>query len=114
MGSINAGMKPASKCQPDLVLVASDGPSSGAAVFTKNEFPAPSITVSKKILQNSGGHGINGVIANSWYANLFTGEAGLDDSKAMSLRASEAISGERRAEQDSSVMVMHTGMGGER
>ena len=39
IGSIKAGIKPESSPQPDLVLVASNRPSNGAAVFTKNEFP---------------------------------------------------------------------------
>jgi hypothetical protein len=38
VGSTRAGIKPVGNIQPDLVIVASDTPASGAAVFTKNEF----------------------------------------------------------------------------
>ena len=54
VGSINAGMKPASKSQPDLILVASETPSCGAAVFTKNGFPAASVTVRRYHAKNEG------------------------------------------------------------
>ena len=91
IGSIHAGIKPTSKLQPDLVLVAADRPSAGGAVFTRSEFPAASITVSKEILQKTGGNNLRGVIANSWCANLFTGQAGLDDARAMSLTAAAQV-----------------------
>ncbi|KUJ09396.1 Arginine biosynthesis bifunctional protein ArgJ beta chain [Mollisia scopiformis] len=115
VGSINVGIKPASKSQPDLVLVASEKPSNGAAVFTKNEFPNASITVSKEIVRRTKGWGVRGVIANSWCGNTITGKQGLEDSLIMSKEAGRYISGETTdAEAESSVMVMHTGMGGQR
>jgi glutamate N-acetyltransferase / amino-acid N-acetyltransferase len=110
VGSINVGIKPISKTQLDLVLVSSEEPSSGAAVFTKNEFPAASITVSRDLVRKTKGHGLRGVIANSWCANLFTGKAGLEDAAAMSKEAGKYVSGETGPEGESSVMVMHTGM----
>jgi glutamate N-acetyltransferase / amino-acid N-acetyltransferase len=76
-GSANIGIKPASKSQPDLILLASEKPSCGAAVFTKNEFPAASITVTKDVLRKTKARGLRGVIANSWCANTLTGKAGL-------------------------------------
>jgi glutamate N-acetyltransferase/amino-acid N-acetyltransferase len=109
IGSIHVGIKPDAKSQPDLVLVASEKPSCGAAVFTKNEFAAPSITVSRELLRKTKGYGLRGVIANSRCANLLTGEVGLEDSLAMSKEASNRVSGET---DEVSVMVMHTGMGG--
>jgi glutamate N-acetyltransferase/amino-acid N-acetyltransferase len=122
IGSTSAGIKPAKKGQPDLVLVASEVPANAAAVFTKNAFPAPSITVSREILGkmqvNFGA--ARGVIVNSWCANLFTRENGLEDTWRMSKEADKFVSkdrnenGERNAEADSSVMVMHTGIGGTR
>ena len=100
--------------QPDLVLVAADRPSAGAAVFTRSDFPAASITVSKKILEETGGNNLRGVIANSRCANLFTGQAGLDDARTMSLTAAKHVSGEDRNPSSSPFMVMHTGAGGQR
>ena len=114
VGSANVGIKPSSMSQPDLVLIASERPSCGAAVFTKNEFPAASITVSKDLVLKSKGHGLRGIIANSWCANLLTGKAGLEDAVTMSNEADKYVSGERGVDQESSVMVMHTGMAGQR
>lgn len=108
VGSINVGIKPAIKTQPDLILVASEKPSCG------DEFPAASITVTRDLVRKSKGHGLRGVIANSWCANLFTGKAGLEDAVAMSKEADKYVSGETGTEQDSSVMVMHTGMANQR
>lgn len=116
VGSIRAGIKPASNTQPDLVLVSSDRPATGAAVFTKNEFCAPSITVSRAVMRQTKGHGLRGVIANSGCANLLTGQQGLDDATAMSREVCRQISGRLPpgADDSSSVMVMHTGMGARR
>ncbi len=114
IGSINIGIKPASKSQPDLILVASEKPSCGAAVFTRNEFPAASITVTRDLVRKTKGHGLRGVIANSWCANTLTGNAGLEDAVAMSREADKYVSGDTGAERESSVMVMHTGVGGQR
>lgn len=114
VGSTNVGIKPASKSQPDLVLVASGESSNGAAVLTKNEFPAASITVTREILKKTKGVGLRGVIANSWCANTLTGQAGLDDATAMSNMADKYVRGAINGGQESSVMVMHTGVGAQR
>ena|ERR1700722_13224995 len=114
VGSCNIGIKSASKSQPDLILVASEKPSCGAAVFTKNEFPAASITVTRDLFRKTKGHGLRGVIANSWCANTLTGKAGLEDAVAMSKEADKYVSGQTGTERASSVMVMHTGVGGQR
>lgn len=114
VGSVHVGIKPASKSQPDLVSIVSAGPKhacSAAAVFTRNEFPAASITVSKKILQTTGGHGIGGVVANSWCANTLTGAAGLEDSAAMVTAAGECLT---KGQEAAPFMVMHTGVGGQK
>jgi glutamate N-acetyltransferase/amino-acid N-acetyltransferase len=107
-------MKPASKSQPDLVLVASETPSCGAVIFTKNEFPAASVTVSRDIMRRTKGYGLRGVVANSGYGNTFTGNAGLEDAAAMSTEADKYVSGEKEAGRDASIMVMHTGVGAQR
>lgn len=99
VGSTNVGIK--DNGEPDLVLVSSSELSNGAAVFTKNQFPAPSITVSKEALSRRGGRGLRGVIANSGCANLFTGQKGLEDARSMGRAAGETSEGE--------MMVMHTG-----
>ena len=113
-GSINVGIKPASKSQPDLILVASEQPSCGAAVFTKNEFPAASVTATRDLVRKTRGVGLRGVIANSWCANTLTGTAGLEDAFSMSKEAAKHVSDTSGVEQESSMMVTHTGAGGER
>jgi glutamate N-acetyltransferase/amino-acid N-acetyltransferase len=98
VGGISVGIKPTSKTQPDLVL-ASEKPSSGAAVFTKSEFPAASITVSRDLVRKTKGHGVRGVIANSWRANLFPGKAELEDVAAIRTQASTCPA--RQAQKES-------------
>lgn len=114
VGSTHIGIKPASKSQPDLVLVTSEVPSCGAAVLTKNEFAAPSVTFTRDLVRQTKGHGLMGIIANSWCANLLTGKAGLEDTVVMSKEADKYVSSKTVGERESSVMVMHTGMGGQR
>lgn len=117
VGSIYAGIKPAIASQPDLVIVASDRHSNGAAVFTKNEFPAASITSSRGFLRTTKGHGLRGVVANSGCANTLTGSAGLADAIAMAREADKHLPGRRQLSQDhenSSMLVMHTGVGAKR
>ncbi|KAH8900331.1 Arginine biosynthesis bifunctional protein ArgJ 2 beta chain [Thozetella sp. PMI_491] len=113
VGSIHAGIKP-EQSQLDLVLVASEAPSCGAAVFTKNEFASASVVLSRDILGQTKGRGLRGVIANSGCGNTFTGEEGIQDAAAMGTEASRFVSsGESRGE-DPSVMIMQTGAGGVR
>lgn len=106
LSSTNIGTQPCNKSQPDLILVASEKPSCGAAVFTKNEFPAASVTISREIVRRSKGWGIRGVIANSGCANTFTGEKGKDDAISMSEEANRFIADEMGGAGESSVMVM--------
>ena len=113
VGSIHAGIKP-DPSQLDLVLVASETPSCGAAVFTKNEFASASVVLSRDILGRTKGHGLRGVIANSGCGNTFTGEEGIQDAIAMCKEADECLSSVNGTTQDSSVMIMQTGAGGQR
>lgn len=115
VGSINVGINEAVRSRPDLILVASEIPSCGAAVFTRNEFPAASVTVSRELLRQTKGHGIRGVIANAQCANTLTGFAGLQDTVAMSREAGKfVVSDTTVGEQDTSMLVMHTGVGCQR
>ncbi|KAJ5496536.1 Peptidase S58 DmpA/arginine biosynthesis protein ArgJ [Penicillium fimorum] len=113
VGSTRAGIKPAGNVQPDLLIVASDTPASGAAVLTKNEFCAASVTVTRELMRRTNGARLRGVIANSGCANTLTGQAGLDDAIAMGRVAAKCIS-TGTADKGSSLMVMHTGAGAQR
>uniref|UniRef100_L2FUQ4 Arginine biosynthesis bifunctional protein ArgJ, mitochondrial n=1 Tax=Colletotrichum fructicola (strain Nara gc5) TaxID=1213859 RepID=L2FUQ4_COLFN len=89
VASINAGINSTKRTRPDLTMVKSDG------------------------------NGLRGVIANAGCANLFTGQAGLDDAAAMMNTANELLVSQSSAtvavgETPPSVIVMHTGKGGER
>ncbi|TGO41479.1 hypothetical protein BHYA_0021g00510 [Botrytis hyacinthi] len=110
VGSTNAGIKPSGLSQPDLILVTSEKQwdTCGAAVLTKNEFPAPSVLVTRELIKESRGRGLRGVVANSWCANLLTGDKGLEDSRKMSEEAG-MIWGEGNGKGKDPVMVMHTG-----
>ncbi|KAK1998057.1 arginine biosynthesis protein ArgJ [Colletotrichum falcatum] len=121
VASINAGINSTKRTRPDLTMVKSDVPSCGAAVFTRNKFPAASVTASRKHLSATKGNGLGGVIANAGCANLFTGQAGLDDAAAMMNAANELLVSSSPSsaavavgETPPSVIVMHTGKGGER
>ncbi|OQD81489.1 hypothetical protein PENANT_c027G06658 [Penicillium antarcticum] len=113
VGSTRAGIKPAGNIQPDLVIVASETPASGAAVFTKNEFCAASVSVSRELMRHTNGAGLRGVVANAGCANTLTGQAGLDDATAMGREAARCISN-GMADNGNSLMVMHTGAGAQR
>ncbi|TGO49981.1 hypothetical protein BOTNAR_0410g00070 [Botryotinia narcissicola] len=110
VGSTNVGIKPSGLSQPDLFLVTSEKQwdTCGAAVLTKNEFPAPSVLVTRELIKESRGRGVRGVVANSWCANLFTGEKGLEDLRKMSEEGG-MIWGEGNGKGKDPVMVMHTG-----
>lgn len=114
VGSIRAGIKPANNPQPDLVIMTSDRPASSAAVFTRNEFCAASITVSREVLRRTEGRGARGIIANSGCANTLTGQEGLDDAMAMGREAAKHIPGPPTDGDSPSFMVMHTGTGAQR
>ncbi|KAA8575972.1 hypothetical protein MFRU_033g00650 [Monilinia fructicola] len=110
---VGSGAGAAGPTQPDLVLVSSETgwDACGAAVLTKNEFPAASVVVTRELMGRSGGVGVRGVVANSWCANLLTGAEGLEDSRRMSREAGRLVGAEGEGQE---LMVMHTGMGGKR
>lgn len=112
VGSTNVGIKPSGVSQPDLILVTSESKweTCGAAVLTKNEFPAASVVVTRDLLRKGRGKGLRGVIANSRCANLLTGDEGLEDSRKMSIEAGRFVSGDGNVEREDAVMVMHTGI----
>jgi len=88
----------------DLALIASDGPASGAAVFTTNKAQAAPVLVSKARLHASGGRS-QVVVINSGCANACTGPEGLATAEAMADAAARACGVEA-----SRVLVASTGV----
>lgn len=112
---VYSGIKPSAASRPDLVLIASEKPAVGAAVFTKNKFQAAPVTVCKKILKKTTGDGIHGVVINSWCANAVTGKGGLEDAYSLSREAHRVLEGKNESTtQSPSVLVMSTGVIGQR
>ena len=74
----------------DLALIVSDGPASGAAVFTTNLVIAAPVVVSKQHLSQSGGL-VRAIAVNSGCANACTGDAGLSAARAMATTVSKTL-----------------------
>ncbi|KAL8772638.1 MAG: hypothetical protein Q9209_002299 [Squamulea sp. 1 TL-2023] len=122
---IHVGVKPTNASTPDLALLASETPCSGAAVFTKNKFQAAPVTISRQILERRSGEGIRAIIINSGCANAVTGKGGLDDASSMgravdacfhasSKNAPQTQRQEAPNSEPSSTLVMSTGVIGQR
>jgi glutamate N-acetyltransferase/amino-acid N-acetyltransferase len=82
------GLKPSGNL--DLGLVWSDGPCSGAGVFTTNRVLAAPVHVCLDTLSAAAGR-VRGVLYNSGCANAVTGERGIADARRMRELGSEAI-----------------------
>lgn len=85
----HAGIK---RRKHDMALIATDDrrPVTCAAVFTRNKFVAPPVTLDRARLATSGGRAA-AVIVNSGNANAGTGAAGLADAEAMSAATADAL-----------------------
>ena len=112
MKSINIDIDQISKFKSNLILITSEKSSFEIAVFIKNDLSISFITISREILQKTKGHNIRGVIANAQCANTFIELARLQDTIAMSREADKYVVDEKK--HDSSVLMMHTGVGGQR
>jgi len=99
----HAGIK---KKRHDMALVATDDgqPATAAAVFTRNKFVAPPVTLDRARLAENGGKA-SAIIVNSGNANAGTGERGLADAEAMSAAAATALGIDKRE-----VLVCSTGI----
>lgn len=114
----HVGVKSTNTRFPDLALIASETPCSGAAVFTRNMFQAAPVTVSREMLQKRNGKGVRAIVINSGCANAVTGKGGLEDAENMA-KAVDACFTDPKAPAPatpsiSSTMVMSTGVIGQR
>jgi glutamate N-acetyltransferase / amino-acid N-acetyltransferase len=102
VSGIHAGVKKNPRLL-DLAVITSKSPINAAAVFTTNAFQAAPVLVSKRILENTKGSGIGGLVVNSGCANAVTGEGGMKDAENMA----ESLGG-------GNALVMSTGVIGQR
>lgn len=106
------GVKPTNTRFPDLALIASETPCSGAAVFTTNKFQAAPVVVSKEMLQRRVGSGVRAIVINSGCANAVTGKKGMEDAQSMGSKVDECF--ERPDDgRGGSTIVMSTGVIGQ-
>lgn len=105
----HVGVKASNTKFPDLALISSETPCSAAAVFTTNKFQAAPVQVSRDILKNRLGQGIQSVVINSGCANAVTGKGGLEDAVSMGKTVDEC-----NGLNEPSTLVMSTGVIGQR
>ena len=88
----------------DLAVIASDAPSTAAAVFTTNLAQAAPVLVSREHLQGSAGR-ISAIVINSGCANACTGSDGMSHASQMTELTARALSIDPTA-----VLVASTGV----
>ena len=110
----HVGVKPTNTSFPDLALIQSDVPCSGAAVFTTNKFQAAPVQVSKAVLQKRKGKGVRSIVVNAGCANAVTGAGGLEDAWNMASTVDRCSGASAGDPGGSSTLVMSTGVIGQR
>lgn len=98
----------------DLAAIVSDVPASSSAVFTTNVFKAAPVQISKKVLDETNGQGINAIIVNSGCANAVTGKGGLEDATTMATLVDQTLGKLPPTGVTSQTLVMSTGVIGQR
>jgi glutamate N-acetyltransferase/amino-acid N-acetyltransferase len=84
---VACGLKDSGK--PDLALIVSDQPCTGAAVFTRNLFKAAPVLYDVELLKRNQAR-VQGVVVNAGNANAITGAQGLRDAERMA-RLTETV-----------------------
>lgn len=110
----HVGVKPSNARLPDLALLTSETPCSGAAVFTTNKFQAAPVQVSREVLECRHGEGIRAIVVNSGCANAVTGKGGLQDANRMGTKVDECFDGPQEDGKGGSTLIMSTGVIGQR
>jgi len=104
-GAVSANIKYSKR--KDLMILASDRPSSAAALFTLNRCCAAPVMLSRKHLQQSPSL-VRAIVCNSGNANAATGNKGMEDARAMA----EAVAKELSINTEE-VLVASTGVIGQ-
>ncbi len=90
-GFVAAGRGVGLKAQGnDLALFLSRRPAAAAALFTRNHFPGAPIILGRQRMRRGR---LQGVVVNSAYSNVATGEAGLEDAREMARLAAREFAG---------------------
>ena len=92
---------------PDLALIVSDRPCTGAAVFTTNKIQSPGVTFDRELLADRP-EWIDAIVVNSGCANAVTGPRGFANTREMARLSAEAL-----GNADAGVVVMSTGVIGQ-
>lgn len=100
-GAASAGLKPDGS--PDIAVLLSDTPCSGAGVFTGSRVRAAPVLYDEGLLAERPGR-LRGIVMNSQIANACTGDAGLENAGSMADQAEAALDLPAR-----SVLVLSTG-----
>ncbi|KII87022.1 hypothetical protein PLICRDRAFT_42670 [Plicaturopsis crispa FD-325 SS-3] len=111
LAGVHCGVK--KTAAPDLAVLVSTSqhPTSAAAVFTANAFPAAPVLVSRTILGRTNGRA-RAVVVNSGCANAVTGEKGLEDAWKM-VKAGDGVLQELGLDGAEETLVMSTGVIGQ-
>ncbi len=91
--------------KPDLALIMSEEPATGAGVYTRNRICAAPVTLDR---ERTPSDSIRAVVINSGNANACTGDRGMADAKRMSALAAMVCQA-----QPEQVLVLSTGIIGE-
>ncbi|CAI5760157.1 unnamed protein product [Candida verbasci] len=107
VGSIHCGVK--KNGDLDLALLTNiNGSANAAGVFTTNKFKAAPVQISKKILKEKNGSGIESFIINSGNANAVTGKQGIKDAEDMVIVTDSVLE-----HSQNSSLIMSTGVIGQ-
>lgn len=110
----HVGVKPSNTTFPDLALILSETPCAAAAVFTTNKFQAAPVQVSKHVLEKRKGKDLRSIVVNAGCANAVTGKGGLEDAWSMVATLDRCAGSSKKDTEDSSTLVMSTGVIGQR
>ncbi|KAI9597801.1 hypothetical protein BDF19DRAFT_434456 [Syncephalis fuscata] len=112
LGAVHCGIK---KSGLDLTLLVADQPCTGAAVFTRNAFPAAPVQFDRALLArhraDPSGRPIRAILINAGCANAVTGTQGDKDAAAMAASVNELLSS--NAPSTDATLVMSTGVIGQ-
>ena len=75
--------------KPDLGWIISNQPAAAAGVYTRNQFQAAPVQLTKQLV--TGNHQLQAIIANSANANSFTGDEGLENAQLTQQQAAAKL-----------------------